>query len=90
MNEFQTKCKALVERILGEKRLHVGFAEAGQHERYLIAKLELSGQTYEIYIYEDEAGMGVGDDWFICEKPDFSSTDELMAAFGRILSEKIR
>lgn len=81
---------ALTERILKEKGLSAVFEEAGQQERYLVAKVSSPKQRYEIYVYLDEAGLMIGREWLICERPDFKSADELIHAFGQILSEKIR
>ena len=90
MNDFQEKCKTLVDRVLKKKGLRASFAEAGKNERYLVAQFRSPTQKYEVYIYENEAGLMVGNDWLICEQPDFVSADELIAALGRMLSEQIR
>lgn len=88
---FQKECMATCLSVLREK----GFGEcqfheaAGKDERYFVANFSFGGRRFEIYVYEDEAGLFVGKEWFICEKPDYRSPQELIQAFSRMLLEKL-
>ncbi|MBK8275058.1 MAG: hypothetical protein IPK92_04260 [Nitrospira sp.] len=69
-----------------------GFQEVvGRRETYLRTTVKTLQHIIEIYIYEDEAGyMLEGGDWTIYEKPDYSSSDELLMSFLKGLREKLK
>ena len=91
INEFQRECIEEVLKTLKSKGLppcqfkHV----AGRSEQYQVAPVTVGGQLYEIYVYEDEAGLKSKRGWFICEKPDFHSSQDLIHAFSKLLEEKL-
>jgi hypothetical protein len=53
----------------------------GQGESYAVGRFERDGRRYSIYIYLDEAGIRVDDDWYIWEHQDYHTPDDLSAAF---------
>ena len=91
INNFQREC---IEAVLGALKSK-GFPSCqfrqvvGKSETYQMASVTAREQLYKIYVYEDEAGLGIGREWFICEKPDFRSPQKLIQAFSRILSDKL-
>ena len=91
MNDFQRKCIEVSQGILMEKGLKpCPFQEIlGKTETYLMAAFDMFDYRYEIYVYDDEAGLMVDKDFSICEKPDFKSSQELIVAFSKILNEKL-
>ncbi len=91
MNDFQQKCLEVTQEILREKGIALCcFKEViGKTQTYLMSEIILGGNRYGIYIYEDEAGLGINKKWFICEKPDFRSSQKLVQAFSRLLLEKL-
>ena|SRR3989338_478298 len=91
MNKFQQKCVEVSQQILQKKGFtSCQFQEVkGKKETYFLTKLSKISKTYEIYIYDDEAGIAIGKEWFICERPDFSSDQELIDAFSKMLLEKL-
>lgn len=68
-----------------------GFQEVvGKRETYLKATAKAPRHVVELYIYEDEAGYLLeGGEWTIFEKPDYSSSVELLGAFLSSLREKL-
>ena len=91
MNDFQRKCIEVSKGILMEKGLKpCPFQEIiGKTETYFLATFDVLDHHYEIYVYDDEAGLTVDKDFSICEKPDFKSSQELIQAFEKILTEKL-
>jgi len=91
MNEFQRACVATCLRVLREK----GFSDCrfrevtGKTERYFVASVSVAERHYEIYVYDDEAGLAIDKQWFPCERPDFRSSKDLIQAFSRMLSDKL-
>jgi hypothetical protein len=50
----------------------------GQKETFFQGQID----NIDIYIYSDEAGFMINNkDWVICEKPDYSSQEELINNF---------
>lgn len=68
-----------------------GFQEVvGRSETYLKATAKAPQHIVEIYIYEDEAGYLLeGGEWTIYEKPDYSSSGELLETFLTGLREEL-
>ena len=62
---------------------------SGKTESYLVAQIPIEDQHAEIYVYNDETGLMVNKQWFVCERPDFQSDKELIRAFSEMLSEKL-
>lgn len=53
----------------------------GVNENYFTANVTRAHVDGTLYIYEDEAGVMVGDsDWRMFERPDFASDSELIEA----------
>ena len=62
----------------------------GKRETYYKFTFEHVGHVIEIYIYLDEAGYMLDDHfWTICERPDYSDDDELIASFTSKLKDVI-
>ena len=91
MNDFQRKCVEASLSILKEKGLEpCQFQEIkGKTQTYLKAQFAVRGHQYELYVYEDEAGVAMDERWSICETPDFKSPDELIKGFCKILNERL-
>lgn len=89
MTEFQGKCidavLVFVKNIIHDK---VSFNEIrGKKENYFVGKVNHPPYIVDIYVYLNEAGFGVeGKDWIICERPDYDSDADLIAA----LIEKLK
>ena len=88
MNEFQRKCMEVCDQVLVEFRISPEeFHEVkGKSEFYFLKQFTVEGRSYEIYLYEDEAGLMVGKEWLPCERYDFKSMEEL----ARALANKLR
>jgi hypothetical protein len=93
LTDFQKISLQEVENILrSTPNLECGdFQEVvGKRETYLKATAKAPRQVVEIYIYEDEAGYLLeGGEWTIFEKPDYSSSGELIETFLASLREKL-
>lgn len=94
MTPFQSKCinacRSILEAELGLP--DVIFAETvGKRETYYKFAFRQARYMIEIYIYIDEAGFMIdGHDWRICERPDYSSDEELITAFTSKLKNVIQ
>jgi len=76
---FQDECiqrvRKLIQEIIGKQ---VNFEEVkGRKEIFYQGRIN----NVVIYIYSDEAGFMLNKNWIICEKPDYSSAEELMKDF---------
>ena len=90
MNEFQRECVAACLQVLQDKGLDCQFHEViGKTQQYLMGSVSVGQRRYEIYVYDDEAGLAIDKQWFSCERPDFHSSKDLIQAFARMLSDKI-
>ena len=71
---------------------HIGFHEVvGKRETYLKATVKAPQDVLEIYLYEDEAGYLLeSGEWIIFEKPDHSSSAELLNAFLTRLRKNLK
>jgi hypothetical protein len=84
MNEFQRKLfKAITEARASAAKSSLSFSLVrGKKQDYFVAKVAGSGQSFDVYVYEDEAGcMKNGTEWTIFERPDFSDEDQLIDRF---------
>ena len=90
MNDFQRRCMTIATRILKEKGFGtLRFDEvAGKTQNYLVAEIQRNTDRIKIYIYEDGSEFSVGKEWFIFEKEDFRSSQELIESFSQALSNK--
>ncbi|OGW51435.1 MAG: hypothetical protein A2V62_03355 [Nitrospirae bacterium RBG_19FT_COMBO_58_9] len=62
----------------------------GKKETYLKATVKAAQHILEVYLYEDEAGYLLeGGEWTIFEKPDYSTSSELLGAFLASLNDKL-
>lgn len=89
MNEFQRKCiDAVVSFFKNTAHGKICFQEIrGENENYFVGKASLMLYAVDIYVYCDEAGFGVeGKDWIICERADYDTDADLIAA----LMEKLK
>ena len=79
---FQTECKRQLLQTISKCRLKVvEHAIEGENERYI--RIRIQEPAVEFFVYEDECGIqGKGTD-IRFERPDFSSSDDLVAAFLR-------
>ena len=58
----------------------------GKKQDYFVAKISGAGQSFDVYVYDDEAGCKKnGTEWTIFERPDFPDEDELIERFVRHL-----
>ncbi len=93
MTAFETKCINTCQRFIRDtlKLTNVNFMETvGKHETYYTYALEKMGHKFEVYVYSDEAGFMVdGHDWSICERPDYTSDEELINSFIEKLRKAI-
>ena len=89
MTDFQTKCIDACQRFSQVMRLELGFQEVfgkrnlfGRRERMFVGKVLRGAHSVEIFVYVDEAGFMVDDKrWFICERSDFDSDEQLINGF---------
>lgn len=81
LSAFQSKCFRLVEDLLLRHGHDISHDIGGERETYLVLPANLDSVTVRIYVYEDEAGYFLDDDWRIWERPDYDSDDELIRAF---------
>ncbi len=94
LSKFQTdglqECKNLFEKFPNME--HSDFQEVvGKRETYLKATVKAPQHLLEVYIYEDEAGYLLeGGEWTIFEKPDYSSSGELLNTFLVRLRENLQ
>lgn len=90
MNKFQEQCTKICKEIILNKgcSLLQFHSVIGKRETYLRAEITADAK-YEIYVYDDEAGLMIGHEWFPFEKADYPSPEKLIEAFGRLLREKI-
>ncbi len=99
INEFQRQTCLRIENLLQTlPQVEANsFQEViGKEETYLQIHIEGARYTLEVYLYEDEAGYFLDGrpcfprkKWIIYEKPDFSSSKELLQAFLIDLREKL-
>ena len=93
LTDFQKNALQEVENLLGSiLRLERGIFQevVGKRETYLKATVKAPQHVLEIYIYEDEAGYLLeGGEWTIFEKPDYSSSGELLGTFLASLRDKL-
>ncbi len=84
MTAFQEKCISTLNaarEAMGKSAVEFCPVE-GRAQKYLLAKVKHRDESFDIYIYEDEAGfMKNGTDWTIFERPDFSCDKKLIESF---------
>lgn len=95
MTDFQTKCIAACQRFFQGLRLDLRFREElekrrlfnlGRREKFFVGKVALGPHAIEVFVYVDEAGFMVDDKrWYICERPDFDSDEQLIEELMGIL-----
>jgi hypothetical protein len=79
---FQEGVLEATRDLLGRQGVSADFEWVdGEGESYAIGRLARDGRRYSIYIYMDDAGVYVDDDWYIWEHQDYDSLDELKTAF---------
>ena len=91
MTDFQKLCIEECDKLFLSKGYNVTFEKIiGKKETYYIGYLRLSNE-FEIYIYDDEAGLGINKtEWMHCERPDYESDEELIAGFINILDKQVK
>ena len=91
MNDFQLGCMLSTKDLLKNKGIDANpFQEIiGKTERYFVAKVTIKNRNYEIYVYKDEMGLGVGKKWWSFEQSNFHSSQKLFEVFSKILSEQL-
>lgn len=89
---FQEACMRKAVKILEEAGLPARFERVdGEHEAYYRVAGTVGTQTMEVYVYRDEAGFMVnGQEWTICERPDYDGDDALIEAFLEKLQGRIQ
>ena len=82
LTAFQVRCQHEVEALLRSYGIEFTCAKIdGEEESYLVLDANRpSAEDLQIYIYEDEAGFFLSNDWHIWEVPDYSEA-ALQAAF---------
>ena len=92
MTGFQKQCLSTITQVLNDKQLTnvLTFRKvSGKQEEYLIAEGMLGNMNCEIYIYVDEAGLMIGNKWFLCERAAYRNQQVLITAFSKLLAEKL-
>jgi hypothetical protein len=84
MTDFQEmlieKSKVVLESIVGQE---IDFKNViGKKESYYYTTCNIKNYSVEVYVYEEEAGFMInGNNWTICEKPDYDSEEKLLESF---------
>jgi hypothetical protein len=91
LTPFQEQCRARVESVLLRLELDGRFdLTIGASEDYLVGTVKLTQVSFEIFIYEDEAGLKTGPkQWRLFEKWDYANPDDLIEAFCHYLETMI-
>ncbi len=90
LTPFQEECRRAVCDTLRMHGVACGFDLVhGEEEDYLRGPFSLTGKSFEVYIYMDEAGFFDADKWFICESPDYTSEEELITNLIQALEKQL-
>ena len=84
MTNFQSRCIQKFRDLFEElpKVRYDQFEEIiGKRETYFKAVVKKKKKVVEIYIYKDEAGYMLEQEWNIFEKADYASEEELLQQF---------
>lgn len=55
----------------------------GREELYVVIRIlsRVASEALEVYVYQDELGFFHGENWVICETPDYPDSQALIDAF---------
>jgi hypothetical protein len=81
LTKFQRHCLESLRRIFVELRIDATEEIKGRDETYLRFALSSRGHSFEIYVYEDGADLGIDGKDTAFEIQDYDSIDELAADF---------
>lgn len=83
LTPFQIRCGREVAQVFRGRTITFRREQIdGEGESYLLFTVGAkSGPSLRIYVYEDEAGFFLDDEWQIWETPDFDESSELLGSF---------
>jgi hypothetical protein len=85
MTMFQEQC---INRCNSIRSINFKFKEiVGDTETYYLSETEIGKHNVVMYIYVDEAEFKLDEKWYIFEKPDYDSENDLLNAFIDKLTE---
>lgn len=86
-SDFLHEVVNLLRRVIGFPEIPYQMKELPK--KSLIARFNLDGHNFAIYIYEEDAEIHRDDAWFVCERPDYESEAQLIQDLVNRLSRAI-
>ena len=89
LTHMQRKGISLVRKTADLHGLNFEENLGGEDETYVVISFAAGNRCFRVYLYDDEAGFFVDDEWRIWEEPDYTTDDRLLGEFHRSLEDSV-